>query len=151
MAQIEIRKANPGQPAARALLHQHRSYLATIYAPEEIFTPDDASLNTEGVCFWLGYIDDVAMGCVALLGLPDYGEVKSLFVHPDARKSGLGAALLNQTISHATDQPYGWLRLETGHELAAASRLYQRAGFRICGPFGDYRAVPTSVFMERDV
>ena len=41
------------------------------------------------------------------------------------------------------------LRLETGNTLAPAHRLYERHGFQFCGPFGDYVANDTSLFMEK--
>ena len=41
------------------------------------------------------------------------------------------------------------LRLETGVRQQAAVQLYERMGFERCGPFGDYRADPFSIFMEK--
>ena len=43
----------------------------------------------------------------------------------------------------------GGLWLETGSEefFAPARRLYARAGFVECGPFGSYRPDPLSTFM----
>jgi putative acetyltransferase len=41
--------------------------------------------------------------------------------------------------------------LETGVENHAALDLYTRAGFKRCNPFGDYRADPLSVFMQKDL
>jgi putative acetyltransferase len=41
------------------------------------------------------------------------------------------------------------LSLETGtaESFAAAHRLYESVGFLKCGPFGDYKLDPHSVFM----
>ena len=46
------------------------------------------------------------------------------------------------------------LRLETGIRQTAAIGLYERSGFRECGPFGHYsdlppEAIETSVFYEK--
>jgi hypothetical protein len=46
------------------------------------------------------------------------------------------------------------LRLETGDLQLAAMRFYQKCGFRRCGAFGDYAAMPpasiaSSVFFEK--
>ena len=41
------------------------------------------------------------------------------------------------------------LKLETGSLLHAAHRMYERAGFTYCGPFGDYEDGEFSVFMEK--
>jgi len=41
------------------------------------------------------------------------------------------------------------LRLETGVCSDAALVLYERAGFKPCGPFGDYGSDPLCVFLEK--
>jgi len=43
----------------------------------------------------------------------------------------------------------GWHDLETGNLLTAAIALYERAGFKRRGPFGDYPDAATSIFMEK--
>jgi putative acetyltransferase len=43
------------------------------------------------------------------------------------------------------------LRLETGISQLEALGLYERAGFRRRGPFGEYREDPLSFFMELDL
>jgi putative acetyltransferase len=40
-----------------------------------------------------------------------------------------------------------WLETGSSDEFAAARRLYERAGFVLTGPFGDYTEDPFSVFM----
>ena len=49
--------------------------------------------------------------------------------------------------ARARDLPM--LMLETGNVLHAAHRLYARAGFAERGPFGDYPAANSSLFMEK--
>jgi putative acetyltransferase len=48
------------------------------------------------------------------------------------------------------------VRLETGDRQVAAMRLYERAGFRPCPPFGAYalmapQSIATSVFFEKRI
>jgi putative acetyltransferase len=40
--------------------------------------------------------------------------------------------------------------LETGPTLTEALGLYERMGYRRCGPFGEYPDDPFSVFMHKD-
>jgi putative acetyltransferase len=45
------------------------------------------------------------------------------------------------------------LSLETGSaaSFAAARTMYMKNGFEICGPFGDYKLDPHSVFMTKQL
>ena len=44
-----------------------------------------------------------------------------------------------------------WLETGSPDDFLPARRLYESAGFTECGPFGDYRDDPFSVFMEREL
>jgi putative acetyltransferase len=65
------------------------------------------------------------------------------------RRRGAGRALLEHIVRVARERGYDRLSLETGsmEAFAPARQLYERAGFVRCGPFGDYRDDPNSVFM----
>nr|WP_047772435.1 GNAT family N-acetyltransferase [Wenxinia marina] len=94
--------------------------------------------------------DGTAVLGTAALALKDgYGEVKSMFVDEAARGRGVAAALLARIEAEAEAARLPWLRLETGDLLEAAQRAYARAGFVVCGPFGDYVVNGSSVFMEK--
>jgi putative acetyltransferase len=79
----------------------------------------------------------------------DHGEVKSMHTAEAARGRGVGSALLRQMIAAARTRGMSRLSLETGswQYFAPAPALYARHGFVECGPFGDYREDPNSVFM----
>ena len=66
------------------------------------------------------------------------------------RRRGAGRALLAHIVATARERGYALLSLETGSQpqFEAARRLYASAGFEVCGPFGDYRDDPNSVFMR---
>ncbi len=89
------------------------------------------------------------MGCAALAIRGDHGEVKSMFVAPEARGSGLGERLLGAVEAQARAEGVTRLMLETGCALHAARRLYERAGLAPRGPFDPYADDPCSVFMEK--
>jgi putative acetyltransferase len=78
-------------------------------------------------------------GCVALRPLPDgdplTGEMKRLYVRPDARGSGLGRSLALQTIAEASAIGYRELKLDTLPTMAAARTLYASLGFRECAAY----------------
>jgi putative acetyltransferase len=59
--------------------------------------------------------------------------------------------MLDHIMDDARRQGCTRLSLETGSMayFAPARALYARAGFTVCGPFGDYVDDPNSVFMTR--
>jgi len=67
----------------------------------------------------------------------------------ESRGSGLGEAMLQHLLAVARERGYRRVSLETGsmEAFAPARRLYRRAGFTPCGPFGDYQPSRNSTFM----
>ena len=79
----------------------------------------------------LGYVDDQPMGIACLKALTDsIGEVKRMYVRPEARNRGLGRALLNQLLEEARQIGYERVRLDTARFMTEAHKLYRGAGFR---------------------
>lgn len=145
---MRVRRADPRSPEGRALLGASQALLTSLYPPEDNFFLSVDGLAAPHIDFWIAE-DGAPLGCVALARFGDYGEVKSLFVDPAARGRGVAEALMRGLEERAREAGLAWLRLETGDTLDAAHRLYARLGFSSCGPFGDYREGPHSVFMEK--
>ena len=76
-------------------------------------------------------------------------ELKSMHTAEGAREQGVGRAMLEALIAVARRQRYRQVSLETGtmDAFTPARSLYLSAGFVPCGPFGDYRPSPNSMFM----
>jgi len=111
---------------------------------------DVSALQAPEIRFWTIWDEDRLLGCGALKALsPVHGEVKSMHVAEAARRRGAGAALLRHIIFEARVRGFERLSLETGSwpYFAPAHALYARHGFVECGPFGDYRLDPNSIFM----
>jgi putative acetyltransferase len=144
-----IRAASPREPGATALLQASHAYLRSLYPPEDNFFLSIDDLCADHIRFFVDERDGQTLGCAALATYGDYGEVKSMFTAPAARGLGTGAALMATVEDEARRQGLAWLKLETGPDLYAAHRLYERSGFTVCGPYGDYRESPNSVFMEK--
>ena len=68
-------------------------------------------------------------------------------------RKGVGAAVLGHIIAESKRRSYRRLSLETGSTapFAPAISLYERFGFRRCGPFGDYVLDPFSVYMTMEL
>lgn len=114
---------------------------------------EPSRLSTPGTIFWAAW-DDVDRSTLVAVGAlkeltPDHGEVKSMHVAEGLRGRGYGAAMLHHIVEAARSRGMVRLSLETGSRpyFVPARALYARHGFTPCGPFGDYRPDPNSVFM----
>jgi GNAT superfamily N-acetyltransferase len=78
----------------------------------------------------LGYVEEQPMGIACLKPLTDsIGEVKRMYVHPQARNRGLGRALLNQLLEEAKQIGYERVQLDSARFMTSAHELYRSAGF----------------------
>jgi len=148
---ISVVGGDPRDPGAMALLRQSHAILVRLYPSEA-----NHHLSTDGLCspditFLTANRGESPIGVGALADRGTYGEVKSVFVSPDARNAGAGAAILDVIETEARARSLSCLRLETGAGLDPAIRLYRRAGFSVRGPFGGYRDDPLSIFMEKSL
>jgi len=83
---------------------------------------------------WIADLDGVRVGCVFCVADPGEADVallRILLVAPDARRLGLGGALIDRAIEFARGAGYARMRLWTNHPLEAAARLYRARGFAL--------------------
>jgi putative acetyltransferase len=146
---LDIRTESPLSPDARALIDASQASLEAVYAADEIFSLDPEDLAAPNAQFLVARVDGKAVGCIALVDMLRYGEIKRLFVDAAARRLGLGQRLVAEAEAAARDLGLKVLRLETGPELVPAVKLYRSLGYRERGPFGDYADLPCSLFMEK--
>lgn len=77
------------------------------------------------------------------------GEVKRMYTMPDRQGRGIGGRILSEIEALARREGLTSLVLETGNNFDAALRVYQRGGFRSCGPVLDYPPSPYTAFFEK--
>ena len=138
----------------RALIGRHLAGMHAHSPPESVHAFDLDKLRQPGVTFWSAWVGEEIAGCGALKLLDDRrGELKSMRVADVFLGQGIGRAILDHLLAEARARGLTSLWLETGSSPAfvPALRLYESAGFRRCGPFGDYRDDPFSVFMTREI
>jgi putative acetyltransferase len=147
---MRIAIEHPDQSDIIALVDALDAFQKPLYPAESHHGIDMAALSAPGVVFAVAR-DDAgrALGCAAVVRCEGFGELKRMYVLPEARGRGLGVALLRFLEAQAACCGCRLLRLETGIRQPDALRLYEREGYLRRGPFGDYLPDPNSVFMEK--
>ena len=149
---IDIQRENPRQDEVVGMLGLLDAYLQALYPPESNHILDINALCAADIRFFVARREGAAVGCGALrIDSAGYGEIKRMFVRPDARGDGLGFAILARIERQAVAEGLALLRLETGIHQHAALALYRAAGYVNREPFGDYRHDPLSLFMEKSL
>ena len=148
-AALIIEPGDPHVPEAKALLEASHAMMTELFTPDANHFLSLDALTAPDIAFFIARLDGRVAGCGALAARDGYGEVKSMFVDPGTRRTGVAAGLLVRLESEAKARGLAVLRLETGDLLHAARALYRRHGFTDRGPFGGYCAHPHSVFMEK--
>lgn len=89
------------------------------------------------------------VGCCALVEAGDgTGEIKRMFVDPQARGLKIGQLMMDAIIARGRELRLGAIRLETGISQPEAIGLYRKAGFVEIEAFAPYKPDPLSMFME---
>lgn len=147
---MQIAFETPDQPDVHALIGELDTYLYSLYPPENVYALDLSSLLHPSVLFAVARDSaGAALGCAALVLKPEFGEVKRMYVRPQARGQGVARKLIDTLELCAAEQGCRTFMLETGPTMTQALILYERLGYRRRGPFGDYPDDPLSVFMEK--
>jgi putative acetyltransferase len=143
---MRIRDGSDADAAAaaavvRQVLHEHE----LPFEPRGL----DADILAAGAHFAAGggaffVAVDAAERVVGTAGLlrtgPASGEVRKMFLLPEARGQGVGRALLDAVLEAARSRGLERLTLTTRHRYDRAIRLYERAGFRPAGAAREPRA-----------
>jgi putative acetyltransferase len=151
---IVIRPDDLSGEAVRRLIARHLTGMHENSPAESVHALDIDRLKDPAVTFWSAWVGDEIAGCGALKRLDAaQGEIKSMRVADAFLGKGIGRAMLLHIMAEARAMGLKSLWLETGSAPAftPALRLYESAGFVRCGPFGDYKLDPFSIFMTRTI
>jgi putative acetyltransferase len=141
---------DPRSAEVRALIVALDDYLGGLYPPENNYLLDAEALGAPEVTFFVARVGGMALGCGALRALDARsGELKRMYVAPEARGLGLGRAILEAIERHARALGLAELKLETGPAQPEALGLYRAAGFLPCAAFAGYRPDPLNLFMVK--
>lgn len=107
--------------------------------PEFQFQMTAEEMARADTTVWVARRGGVALGCCALRRIGGgTGEIKRMYVRPQARGLGIADRMLAVVEERAARDGLERLALETGLLFHAAHRVYERAGFVRTGAFADY-------------
>lgn len=148
---ITVTPGDPRHPQARALLAQSHALMQALFDPEDNHYLEIDALCVPAIRFFVARQGEQVLGCAALADKGAYGEIKSMFVDPEARGKGVAHLLMQALERSARDQGLPVIKLETGDKLTEAHGLYRAHGFADCAPFGDYIENSSSIFMTKSL
>jgi putative acetyltransferase len=153
---MQIKFESPNQADVLKLIEDLDNYQKPLYPAESHHGIDINALQQTNVLFAVARdASGQALACGAIVleqGEPsevaaNYGELKRMYTEPVARGQGIAKALLSFLETEAMVQGTNRFALETGYLQPEAIRLYKKCGYSVCGPFGNYKEDPNSVFM----
>jgi len=98
-------------------------------------------------------IDDELTGYSVMWFAADEGELGDIAVLPERRGTGIGRAVLRESIVVAASRGTRWLYLEVRESNEVALRLYEKVGFSVVGVRKQYYTEPAedAIVMKLDV
>jgi GNAT superfamily N-acetyltransferase len=137
---VLVQQVDPLGGAATQLVRELSAEIARRYSDmgddgSGSFTPNDVLVARSA--FVVARLDGQPVGCGALRPMDAAtAEIKRMFVAANARRRGVGRAILAELERLAAEHGYRTLRLETGNRQPEAVALYERHGFRRIPAFG---------------
>ncbi|MCF8878827.1 GNAT family N-acetyltransferase [Hyphobacterium sp. SN044] len=136
---VSIKAEDPRTADGARLIGALDAHLSALYDPQFNYFLDLDQLAQPNITFLVARnTADEALGCVALREYADFAEIKRMYVDEAARGLGIAKALLKAAHDLALSKGFETVRLETGDRQTAAIGLYEQAGYRPCGCYGDY-------------
>ncbi len=150
---VDFVASSPSDPEAAMLIAELNELLDGIYQPEDNhFSLDPSDVANGRGLFLVARRACSPIGCGALRMTDDgRGEIKRMYVRPEARGKGVGRAILALLEEEARRLGATGLVLEMGDRQPGAQALYTAAGFTPIPCWGEYLATPQSVCLGKDL
>lgn len=146
---ITIAVESPLQGDVRALIAELNRALLVLTPPEHCYHMTPEEMAEPSTTVFVARDNGQAVACGALKRYGRIGEVKRMYTRPEYQGRGIGGQIVARIEELACAEGLTQLVLETGDRHYAAYRVYERAGFRRCGPVLDYPDSVWSVFYEK--
>lgn len=149
---ITIAIETPLSDDVRGLIDSLNTFLLSLTPPEGCHHLTVEQMAQPDTTVFVARDGGKAIGCGALRRHADgVGEVKRMYTRPEYQGQGIGGRVLDEITALAMVEGYTRLVLETGDRHPAAWRVYERAGFKRCGPVLDYPDVHWSIFYTKEL
>jgi DNA-binding MarR family transcriptional regulator/N-acetylglutamate synthase-like GNAT family acetyltransferase len=141
LAAITVDLVDGHTPDARACLDAYASDIDARF-PEgfdksDLVRPEEVSGDTGA--FFVAYEEDRPVGCGALRRLePGIGEIRHVWVHPEARRLGLARRILTELEQAASVRALTVVRLDTHATLTEAQAMYRACGYTEIPAYDDH-------------
>jgi putative acetyltransferase len=149
---LEIAVETPLQEDVRALIWELNGALLALTPPEFCHHMSAEQMASPDTTVFVARDGGAAVACGALRrhggGI---GEVKRMYTRPSHRGRRIGSMIVGDIEALARSEGMKSLVLETGDRHPAAWAVYERAGFRRCGPVLDYPDSQWSVFFRKQL
>lgn len=146
---ILVRQESPLHPNLAPLFAAKMALSRSLYPAESDYSFQPEELARPDILFLVADDAGEFVGCGAGVPYPDYGEIKSMFVHAAVRGQRIGERIMVQLEAYLRACGKTVSYLETGVISHGALRLYARMGYTRRGPYGNYADDPLCVFMEK--
>jgi putative acetyltransferase len=112
--------------------------------------------QTNGAVYYVALIDGILVGGCGIFpteNLPEATcELVKLYLHKNARGTGLGKKLMLQSMQWAKENGYKTVYLETMPELSTAVSMYEQLGFvKINQPLGNSGHCGCDIWMTKSL
>lgn len=141
LAGITVTRIDGAAPDARACLDAYAAEIDARFPegfdPSDLVRPEEVS--GDAGAFFVAYEEGRPVGCGALRRLePGVGELRHVWVHPDARRLGLARRLLTALETEATTRGLTTLRLDTHASLTEARAMYRACAYTEIPPYTEH-------------
>ena len=100
----------------------------------------------------VAYDEDIPVGSAGFKKYDDEcAEVKRVFIKREYRGKGISKKLMELLEERARNKGYKYLILESGEPLVAAMSLYRKIGYKVIPNYGQYKDMPDSVCMKKEL
>jgi putative acetyltransferase len=147
---ISIAVETPLTEEIRSLIAELNAALHALTPPEHCYHLTVEQMAGPDTTVFIARDKGAAVGCGALKRhARGIGEVKRMYTRPAYQGRGIGGRIVEEIETLSRAEGLRQLVLETGDRHPAAWHVYERAGFRRCGPVLDYPDTGSSIFYEK--